>query len=125
MDKRHFRAHLQGVGGDPGRTPIHPRWRRCSSLKYRAYDYVAAPCQRGASTPQSIDLFRGGRADDVDQQPKGFSSSPTVYEEVSIERKDLVRLQHGCQMNQARVGQINWDVAILPHESLNGARSVG
>jgi len=41
-------------------TPIHPRWLRCNSSKYQQYAFVVAPCQRGASTPQSIYLFLRG-----------------------------------------------------------------
>src|SRR5215210_2034557 len=30
---------------------MHPRWRRCSSLKYCPIFSVVAPCHRGASPP--------------------------------------------------------------------------
>src|SRR5262249_38923545 len=35
------------------RPAMHPRWRRCSSLKYCPIFSVVAPCQRGAS-PSSV-----------------------------------------------------------------------
>jgi len=37
-------------------TPIHPVWLRCENLKDTEYSCVSAPCQTGASTPQTHGL---------------------------------------------------------------------